>query len=414
MSTRQLRAGAGRSAIALPAGTLPLDGFTAVHDELQARVLIVDDGVARIVLVALELTSIFEHTVLDLQRVVATEASAEAADVIVCATHTFSAPHIFPREIGADETSFALEVTAAVRRATASAIAGTRAARIAAGTGVSDVNASRDVPTPHGWWLGVDEFGSTDRTLTVARIEAFDGAVIAVLFNQAVPSAVMSESHTTDGGRLISGDLAGAAARHVETTCPGSVALFLCGAAGDQTPVYAASRPGLDREGVPVRTDVGVEGFALVDLLGARLGRDVLRTLAIVSEGRENDAIELIHDTVEVPGQVSLPFAELRPMRRSPYSPDGTRDVPFVVVRIGPLSVVGTRAEMASGASSAIRRSAPGRALMVASMVNGSAKYLVDASGYDRITYGAMNSQYGRGAAELVRDAIVRRLREPR
>ena len=49
-------------------------------------------------------------------------------------------------------------------------------------------------------------------------------------------------------------------------------------------------------------------------------------------------------------------------------------------------------------------------------MVNGGAKYMTNAEGYDNITYEAMNSRYARGSAEIVASrfgAILNGLRYP-
>jgi hypothetical protein len=39
-------------------------------------------------------------------------------------------------------------------------------------------------------------------------------------------------------------------------------------------------------------------------------------------------------------------------------------------------------------------------------MVNGGQKYMADRESYDRMTYEAMNSIFGRGAAEQLRDSL--------
>jgi neutral ceramidase len=44
-------------------------------------------------------------------------------------------------------------------------------------------------------------------------------------------------------------------------------------------------------------------------------------------------------------------------------------------------------------------------------MVNGAAKYMPDASAYDKITYEAMNSSYARGSAETLAAAILKALK---
>jgi hypothetical protein len=44
-------------------------------------------------------------------------------------------------------------------------------------------------------------------------------------------------------------------------------------------------------------------------------------------------------------------------------------------------------------------------------MVNGASKYMADRSAYDRFCYEAMNSPFGRGAAEIVTAGGVELLR---
>jgi hypothetical protein len=49
----------------------------------------------------------------------------------------------------------------------------------------------------------------------------------------------------------------------------------------------------------------------------------------------------------------------------------------------------------------------------VATMVNGGAKYLPEASAFERITYEAMSSRYAGGAAEQLSEAITAALSDP-
>jgi neutral ceramidase len=48
---------------------------------------------------------------------------------------------------------------------------------------------------------------------------------------------------------------------------------------------------------------------------------------------------------------------------------------------------------------------------MVWTVVSGGAKYKPDRSAYDRITYEAMNSPFGRSCAELLTDKLTALLR---
>jgi hypothetical protein len=111
-----------------------------------------------------------------------------------------------------------------------------------------------------------------DPFLGVVRIDDRSDDALAVVMNVAVQPSVMEGSKLSMGGKLISADLAGAAARRVESHFPSAVAFFIPGAAGDQSPRVQASRHAIDHEGVVSRVDLHETGFALLELLGERLG----------------------------------------------------------------------------------------------------------------------------------------------
>ncbi len=399
-----LQAGAGRAVIDIP--VLPVDGFTTIHDPLHARVLILDDGATRVVIASVDLTSIFDPTVQRLRAVLAAESAAAEHDILICATHTFSAPHIFPAgqlEPGDRERSarYADAVDDAVRDAARQAVSSLRPARIGGAVGRSDVNVNRDVPTPHGWWLGANEFGPTDRTLSVIRIEDDTARPVGIVFSFPVPPAVMLDSRMPDGGRAVSADLAGAAGV-VEEAIPGAVALFLVGAAGDQAPAFRAARPTLDADGTPGTIDLGPAGFDLVGLLASRLGRDAATAAGRVSCAALRSPLRVVRRSVDVPAQVATPLERLRPRTTAGFVADGVASAPVAAVAIDDIVIVGTPAELTTVSAGQVRAGSPFAVTIVATMVDGAAKYMADRSAYDRITYGAMNSRYGCGAAEVL------------
>lgn len=88
-----LTAGAGRADIVLPPALFPIDGFVGQHDPLMARVLLLDDGTTRVDIVSVDLTSMSEETVAAAKAILGQAAGVTADNVVVCASHTFSAPH---------------------------------------------------------------------------------------------------------------------------------------------------------------------------------------------------------------------------------------------------------------------------------------------------------------------------------
>ncbi|GIM90719.1 hypothetical protein [Paractinoplanes toevensis] len=372
--TSSLLAGAGRTRIALPAELFPVDGFVAERDPLHARVVLLERDGRRIALAVLDQTSIGADSLAGIISALTRAAEVGPTQVLVCASHTFSAPHVVPD--GPPELQRALEdaVEDAARRA-----ARMRPARIGFATGTADVNVNRDVPTPDGWWLGANETGPSDKELGILRIDDEHGNPIAVLMNYAVQASAVHDS----GEKVVSADLAGAAAAHVEQAYPGAVALFLVGAAGDQA---------------PTRTGEHL-GAAAVDAVECATG-----TVA-------TPRIRLVHDKVEVGAQPLPRREDIRPQRAYDYRAAGVTAVPLWAVRIGGLAIAAVQAELTCVTGRWIKDNSPFPATFVVTMANGAAKYLADAGSYGRITYAAMNSKYAAGSAELVATRLVETLR---
>jgi neutral ceramidase len=60
--------------------------------------------------------------------------------------------------------------------------------------------------------------------------------------------------------------------------------------------------------------------------------------------------------------------------------------VPVVLIRLGDIALVGVQPELAAGIGVQIKAGSPFAGTMVATMVDGSAKYMPDAQSYDRFT----------------------------
>jgi neutral ceramidase len=415
-----LTAGAGRATIDLPAELLPIDRFTTVLDPLEVRVLVLGEGDHRAAVAVLDQTSLFADNVTRIQSIVAKAARISPDAVMVVASHTFSAPHMFgapppgaaagdPAEL-ARAGRYAANAMAAVERAAADAAKGEGPATVSFGTVASQVNVNRNVETAEGWWLGADETGPSDKTLSVLRFTGIGGQPIAALVNYPVQSSIMDQTGAPGGGKGVSADLAGNTVRRVEAKL-GGVALFTTGAAGDQIPAYTARHNSYGADGRPSTVDLGNGGYPLVALQGERLGDAALKAVkaAVPVKG-----VALARGD----GVVSLPtqqrprdLAQLHPSRTYRYVVNGKSDAPFTVLAIGDVALVGVQVELNAATGAWIRAHSPYAHTVVATMVNGAAKYLPDASGYKAITYQAMNSSYAPGSAEVLAGAIIAELR---
>ena len=382
--------GAGKAPINLD-GILPFDGFDVVRDPLYMRAVVFQnpDG-NRACLLSVDATSMRDDA--PLRAAVAQAVQCREDDVWVTVTHTFSVPHVrTPEHLASDaerdrNVLLAERLAETARTACSDALADLAPAHFETARGRCSVNANRDVETPEGWWLGVNPNGFSDRSVRTVRITSADQPChnIATLYTVDVQSSVMQGQRDDAGYTLVSADLAGEASRLLEERL-GGVAIFLVGAAGDQTPC--------------------AKGVDALSKLGRTLAAEVEASLAD-AEGLEVPRVSLTRQTVTCPAQRRADFHSLAPTHRYDYIDEGSIDTMLSVARLGKLTVVGVEPEIDSALGARLR-AAGHESLEVLTMVNGAQKYLPSAEAYDRITYEAMNSGFARGADEILATAVL-------
>ena len=412
-----LRAGAGRAEIQLPDELFPTEGFTGVHDPLHARLLLLESG-GKLAFVSIELTSLPAEQVAALQKAVGEVSGLLPENVVICVTHTFSAPHFLPGHLcktPADQQKNDLlfqAIKTAACQAASRALAEMKTARFGCETGYCDVNVNRDIPTADGWWLGSNETGPSDKSVTVLRFETLSGVPIALLFSYAVQPSVMDGSEMSGGGRLVSADLSGAASRFIEQEYGEDVtAIFCLGAAADQAPSLKAKYQYVGKDGHIRVEDIHERGFSIAELLGKRLGIEVLR----LAEKTECQALASPIFTekhmVVCPGQEIIDMRLIRPTHQYTFIPAEERVEPVEIIRLGDVTLIGVRPELGCVTAASIKVQSPLDKTILLTMVNGAAKYMPELSAYDRITYESMNSPFARGSAELLCARLAELLR---
>ena len=228
-------------------------------------------------------------------------------------------------------------------------------------------------------------------------------APIAILYHYNVQSSVMDGSLQKDGSKLITSDLVGYASIHLERHYNEStVAMFLLGAAGDQAPVKKAKYNATDENGSQLEIDLGEAGFSMITELGEQLGNAVLNTLADISH-LKRVSISTQKKEFVCPGQ-KLPedIHSLRPTLTYEYLPEEKRDMEVEAINLGEILLLGTKPELNCKTAKEIQKASPFSHTLIMTMVNGGAKYMADQESYERITYEAMNSPFGKGAAEIL------------
>ena len=398
-----MRVGAATRKIIFPEGFLPTEGFARQIDELHARALVLEKEI-RLALLVVELTSLPPEEIKALQAIVCEASGAERA--FICVTHTFSAPHFMPdRQLDdagrAKKAQLREAVQTAAREAARAAAHGMKEARLSFGEAQCAVNTARDVETLMGWWIDKNGSGAVDHRLTTLGFADEAGARIATLLHDPIQSSVLDGSQLREGGKAVSGDLAGWLAAEVEerTNAP---ALFLIGAAGDQAPREKAVGFVVEN-GELRRTDRQDEAIEAGHALAKEMAQAAFEAIAS-EQPIQADALAITETEVVVPAKkMERDLHKLHPTRIAPYEADGESMQPVSLLTIGETQWIGVRPELNCVTAQAITAGYP--QARVVTLFDGGAKYMADEASYDRITYEAMNSPFGRGAAERLTEA---------
>lgn len=414
-----MKAGAGKSEIALTDDYLMVENFTVIHRVLNVRAVILESE-SRFVCLSLEMTSLPEEAVDAIRKEIAGRFNLEESQIWVCVTHTFSAPHLLPDKILADEEKIKQKgiYFGAIGRAAVEAVEqafdSLQPVTAGFGEGLCDVNRNRDVELLDGWWIGEDGQGLTDHTVSVFRLNREDGTPLAVLFHYGVQSSVLDGSELNAGGKVVTPDLAGIASDYIEKNYKeaGTVGLFLVGAAGDQCPVKKTVNE-IFVQGERVRKDLHEEGFGICERLGESLGKTVCNVMQEISCCDVEDKIKYGKARFCVPGkEMERELKKLHPVKETVYTPAEDKEIEVEAVCIGELALLGVKPELNCCSAVAIGAGSPFQNTLVCTMVNGASKYMADKKSYDRYTYEAMNSPFGKGAAELLMKQSVALLEE--
>ncbi len=219
-----MRAGAAMVDIT-PEPGLAMSGYVArtepaagAHDPLTVRAVVVDDTA----LVVCDVLGVHE----DMSARIRALCALPADNVIVAALHTHGAPVSMPGRGGREASpAFLQQIEDACVTAIARAREQARPCRLLLGAGRSPAIAKN---RRH-------EGGPVDESLPVAKLVAEDGAVVAVLVSYACHPVVLAADNL-----LYTADFPHYVRLGLEERDPGSVAVFMTGAAGDANTGHSA------------------------------------------------------------------------------------------------------------------------------------------------------------------------------
>ena len=383
------RAGAARADITPPEGAaLPMSGyagreagFKSIHDHLFVRAVALDDGATKAAIVTADLSAISYSWWERLSAAIEKETGIPRDNILLAATHTHAGP-----SLGRATDDDASPKAAAYQRmveekfveAARAAVANLQPARVGAGAGRVNVNVNRRARMAKGGlWLGHNPDGPSDKTIAVVKFETAAGDPIAIFMNYGVHATVMGSKNF-----VISGDLAGAASRHVEAHFNGKVvAPWSSGAAGDQAPIYGK----------------GVESFDDVEILGRLMGEEAVRVAAGLRMSA-NGRIRGAQKVVTCPGQ-KVPAGSRRKVEfKVEEAPP--MDIRLSLLRVNDIALAGVAGEVLTMIAQRLKKESPLANTIMVTNCNGSTGYLPDDAAYDQVSYEIVSAPVKRGCAE--------------
>lgn len=217
---------------------------TGVHDRIYHRIVVMDDGEKKFVLVSSDFCvmspSEYDHVAAMLKK----RLGIDPVNFWWSLTHTHSAPEVgvpgLPEVFMGDrykhpvDTAYTRQVEEALLSGVEQAIAKLQPAKLGIGWGYSQANINRRAVDLDGKaTLGLNPEGPVDRKIGLLRIDAPDGSPIALIPNYAIHGTVLGPQNLE-----ISGDVTGVVCNYLEEKT-GATVLFINGAAGNIAPIYS-------------------------------------------------------------------------------------------------------------------------------------------------------------------------------
>jgi hypothetical protein len=425
-----LLAGAGKAEIGYTLEMLPTYGenYNAIHDLPMVQVLLLEYG-ERFAILSVDAVMLEIRD--QLLNAAQEELGLDRQNILLHATHVLAAPHFrqwsggeeWMRDPGHSRARVTAEEAArfaagenrlvqahveAVRRACIQARDTLQIASFGIGTAHANVTVNRVIETKAGWWQGVNPDGPTDQTVPVLRFDGADGKTIALLYNVNVAPGCMEFSQVGDG-RMVSGDLAGASQRFIDRVYGEQVvSIYTTGATGDQWQALRARMDYLNRDGNQAITDLGERGFALVEILAARLGEQVVRTADRIQTARLTGRLTMRRFSFSYPGQrVETQADWSEPTRACRFVTQGQQNAEIAILALGDTALVACGVELCVESLKRIKEGSPFAHTVLLEFAAEGGGYMPPEIFYDRMGFQARKCRYAKGSAErFVEDVI--------
>lgn len=346
-----------------------------VHDQLSLRALYVENGVEAIALVSADILWFREGIEDGIHATLERELGLTPDRVMLCGTHTHSAPITNGPKANAEWLHFLQAQTVA-----AISLAKLRAEEVTLrlARGQSEIGINRREQKPSGQIvLGLNPDGPIDREMILLSVESEKGISLAEVCSFACHGVVLGS-----GNYRISGDWCGLAATDIESGSTGAF-LFMNGGSANVNPRL---------RGGPQNS------FEPVEDLASEFVRDTAAARERLVEAESDNTVVGRFAMVELPRQLCDVEGGM----------GRTWRVRIHGLRIGPVRIVGFPGEVFSETSMAVKEAFPDSVVMVNSYTTGGdAGYVPVREAYDTGGYEVRVSPYSEDAEDILRSVMI-------
>ena len=418
-----LNAGAGEAEILFPEELFPTPGenYTGVHDNPYAHAICMEqenDGRDAIfVILTLDLVNYSDPG--ELRRLAVEKTGAEEKNILIHCNHTLSTPHGAMHKTSPSDELYDQKYRETIKIAAGEALraakASIRPAKIGFGTAFSYVNVSRIAELKDGVWQGTNEGGLSDHTIPVICLsDNSEQKPIAILYAVNMAAGVLEGSLSSDGGRLVSADIAGASSHYLREIFPGAVCAYCIGASGDQWQALRAVTDYLAADGTIHSEDRHEDGFVYCDGLGRRLASSITEAVRHLQAGSAESLIRMQTWDFVYDGQKELgrDFRFMQPGTDIVFEHAEDVHSDVSIMTIGNIAVVAAHAEIDVQTLMNIRTAVNGKNIFFMEFTNGDGGYMTEKYIYDACGYQCRKSRFYRGSAEKFEQNVIGCLKE--
>lgn len=309
------RAGAAKADISPREDLFPLpqrEGmrYERVGEPIFVRALALESKDGRVLCLSFELFGLpFAQ---ELRKALCERFELSEGEVLLCDTYNHCAPredlYRFDtshcgKDVQERTNAYFADVQGAAMDAAQAAFEALAPACLSFGQTFCAVGINRDEQTDGGFVLGKNPEGPRDRTLTALLVkEERTGRVIAMAVHFALYGN-MCYLADADGVLWVGGDLPGRVSSILEARYPGTTALWLCGAAGDQDPLLLSTYATWTEDGArSVRKMTHAEAALIRECQAQWIAGDALRAIAS-AQPVSGCALCGIHARLNLPGK---------------------------------------------------------------------------------------------------------------